>query len=89
MSFHSAFNFLRSLPVKRMVPHEYVCPLRLKMSAVCSTFPDDLRRGRVGIPAPESCPCCGSKKRSKLGEDVTETLEVIPRGMGPNPRLNP
>src|SRR3546814_16845 len=28
---------------------------------------------------PISCPCCGSDDLSKLGEDVTETLEVIPR----------
>src|SRR5271163_4966763 len=42
-------------------------------------FPADVSRERVVIPAPESCPCCGSKKLSKLGEDVTETLEVIPR----------
>ena len=41
-------------------------------------FPAHLPRERVVIPAPESCPCCGSKKLSKLGEDVTETLEVIP-----------
>ncbi len=31
------------------------------------------------IPAPACCPCCGSAKLSKLGEDITETLEVIPR----------
>ena len=31
------------------------------------------------IPAPPCCPSCGSTKLSKLGEDVTETLEVIPR----------
>jgi transposase len=43
------------------------------------SFPDHLPRERVVIPAPESCPCCGSKKLSKLGEDITETLEVIPR----------
>jgi transposase len=42
-------------------------------------FPDHLPRERVVIPAPESCPCCGSKKLAKLGEDITETLEVIPR----------
>jgi transposase len=42
-------------------------------------FPDHLPRERVVIPAPESCPCCGSRKLAKLGEDVTETLEVIPR----------
>jgi transposase len=43
------------------------------------SFPDHLPRERVVIPAPESCPCCGSSKLSKLGEDITETLEVIPR----------
>jgi transposase len=42
-------------------------------------FPAHLPRERVVIPAPESCPCCGSKKLSKLGEDITETLEVVPR----------
>src|SRR5271154_4430997 len=43
------------------------------------TFPDHLPRERIVIATPENCPCCGSKKLSKLGEDVTETLEVIPR----------
>ena len=42
-------------------------------------FPDHLPRERVVIAAPQSCPCCGSAKLSKLGEDITETLEVIPR----------
>jgi transposase len=42
-------------------------------------FPAHLPRERVVIPAPENCPCCGSSKLSKLGEDITETLEVIPR----------
>jgi transposase len=42
-------------------------------------FPDYLPRERIVIPVPESCPCCGSPKLSKLGEDITETLEVIPR----------
>jgi transposase len=42
-------------------------------------FPDHLPRERVVIAAPENCPCCGSAKLSKLGEDITETLEVIPR----------
>jgi transposase len=42
-------------------------------------FPDHLPRERVVMPAPPSCPCCGSSKLSKLGEDITETLEVVPR----------
>jgi transposase len=43
-------------------------------------FPDHLPCERVVVAAPESCPCCGSSKLSKLGEDITETLEVIPGG---------
>jgi transposase len=42
-------------------------------------FPEHLPRERVVIAAPQNCPCCGSAKLSKLGEDVTETLEVVPR----------
>jgi transposase len=42
-------------------------------------FPEHLPRERVVVPAPCSCPACGSSQLSKLGEDVTETLEVIPR----------
>jgi transposase len=42
-------------------------------------FPADLARRRIVQPAPTSCPCCGSTKLSKIGEDVTETLDVVPR----------
>jgi transposase len=42
-------------------------------------FPADLPRRRIVHPAPTSCPCCGSTKLSKIGEDVTETLDVVPR----------
>ena len=42
-------------------------------------FPDHLPRERIVVAVPESCACCGSLKLIKLGEDVTETLEVIPR----------
>jgi transposase len=42
-------------------------------------FPEHLPRERVVIAAQTNCPCCGSTKLSKLGEDVTETLEVVPR----------
>ena len=41
-------------------------------------LPAHLPRERVVIPSPSACPCCGGKL-SKLGEDVTETLEVVPR----------
>ena len=42
-------------------------------------FPAHLPRERMVVPAPEACACCGSDKLSKIGEDITETLEVIPR----------
>jgi transposase len=42
-------------------------------------FPDHLPRERVIEPGPTACLCCGSPRLRKLGEDVTETLEVIPR----------
>jgi transposase len=42
-------------------------------------FPADLPRRRIVYPAPSSCPCCGGSKLSKIGEDATETLDVVPR----------
>ncbi len=42
-------------------------------------FPDHLPRQRVVIEAPTNCTCCGSDRIVKMGEDITETLEVIPR----------
>jgi transposase len=41
-------------------------------------FPDHLPRERVIVPGPVACGCCGGSRLSRLGEDVTETLEVIP-----------
>jgi transposase len=43
------------------------------------SFPEHLQRERRVIAAPKSCPCCGSERLSRLGEDITETLEVVPR----------
>jgi transposase len=42
-------------------------------------FPEHLPRERVVEPSPAACQCCGSPRLRKLGEDITETLEVIPR----------
>jgi transposase len=44
-----------------------------------NTFPEHLPRERVVIEAPASCACCGGMRLRKLGEDVTCTLEVVPR----------
>jgi transposase len=42
-------------------------------------FPEHLPRERVVEPGPAICQCCGGARLRKLGEDITETLEVIPR----------
>jgi transposase len=42
-------------------------------------FPAHLPRERLVVPGPSECACCGSKRLAKLGEDVTEKLEVVPR----------
>jgi transposase len=41
-------------------------------------LPEHLPRERIVYPSPAACPCCGGALH-KLGEDVTETLELIPR----------
>jgi transposase len=42
-------------------------------------LPAHLPRERIVYPAPSACPCCGDGRLRKIGEDVTETLELIPR----------
>ncbi len=45
-------------------------------------FPEHLPRERVVIDAPTACSCCGSDRIVKMGENISETLEVIPRQDG-------
>jgi transposase len=42
-------------------------------------LPEHLPRERVVYPAPATCAFCGGGTPRKIGEDVTETLEVVPR----------
>jgi transposase len=51
---------------------------RPRTRPVRGPLPAHLPRERVVIPGPTECPCCQGKL-SKLGETITETLEVIPR----------
>ena len=53
-------------------------PAHTRRKPVRKPFPEHLPRERVVVPGPTACACCGSTKLSKLGEDITETLEVIP-----------
>jgi transposase len=51
----------------------------VRRPATRRNFPAHLPRRRIVHPAPTSCPCCGGTKLSKIGEDITETLDVVPR----------
>jgi transposase len=53
-------------------PHTHRKPAR-------KPLPAHLPRERIVVPGPTACACCGSSRLAKLGEDVTETLEVVPR----------
>jgi transposase len=50
-----------------------------RREATRRNFPEHLPRRRVVHPAPSACPCCGGTRLSKIGEDITETLDVVPR----------
>ncbi len=56
-----------------------VASFKRKRPAKRNTFPEHLPRERVVIAAPGACQCCGGTRLRKLGEDVTQTLEVVPR----------
>ena len=42
-------------------------------------LPEHLARERIVYPAPSACSCCGGTNLRKIGEDITEMLEAIPR----------
>jgi transposase len=50
----------------------------IRRRPVRAPLPAHLPRERVVMPAPCACPLCGGRL-AKLGEDITETLEVVPR----------
>ena len=54
-------------------------PLVRAQAAVAQAVPRHLPRERVVIAAPDLLPAAARAGSSKLGEDITETLEVIPR----------
>ena len=53
-------------------------PILPAQSRCVDRFRPHLPRERVVIPGPTACPCCNGRL-VKLGETITETLEVIPR----------
>lgn len=42
-------------------------------------LPEHLPRECLVYPVPSTCPCCGDSRLRKIGENVTEMLELVPR----------
>ncbi len=42
-------------------------------------LPEHLPRERFVVPPPATCRCCGGGRLAKIGEVITETLDVVPR----------
>ena len=70
-----------ALAAEQAAAQDTNCTVRAfaRRKPVRKPFPEHLPRERVVVEAPTSCTCCGSDRIVKMGEDVTETLEVIPR----------
>ena len=84
ISWNCNWKRLRRLRLRTSLPPKWLHPRPAAWRHSCANaapqpFPDHLPRERVIVPGPTSCACCGGSRLSKLGEDVTETLEVIPR----------
>ena len=69
----AAEDELAAAPVGSTTVHPFT-----RKKPVRAPFPAHLPRERVVIAGPSACPCCGGKL-AKLGETITETLEVMPR----------
>jgi hypothetical protein len=61
------------VPIGSTTVHPFI-----RKKPVRAPFPAHLPRERVVISGPSACPCCGGRL-AKLGETITETLEVVPR----------
>jgi transposase len=62
-----------------LAPATTIVPAHARRRPVRKPLPDHLPRERIVVPGPTACACCGSTRLAKLGEDITETLEVVPR----------
>jgi len=63
----------------KTAPAPVAVPGLTRRPATRRNFPAHLQRRRIVHPAPTACTCCGGTNLSKIGEDVTETLDVVPR----------
>jgi transposase len=62
-----------------MVAEKIAVPSFERRKPARRPLPEHLPRERIVYPMPATCPCCGDSRLRKIGEDVTETLVLVPR----------
>jgi transposase len=68
-----------ALTLRRRTPPLFLQPVALGV-VLDPLLAVDAVLALIGLgPAPTTCDCCGGTRLRKLGETITETLEVIPR----------
>ena len=70
---------LEELQVTNQAARSAIVATQDKTQPARRALPEHLPRERIVLPGPTTCGCCGGTRLRKLGESVTETLEVIPR----------
>ena len=72
-------NAAQAETAAQMTAEKIAVPAFERRKSARRPLPEHLPRERLVYPVPATCPCCGENRLRKLGEDVTETLELIPR----------
>jgi transposase len=72
-------NEAKAETAAQMAAEKIVVPSFERRKPARRPLPEHLPRERIVYPVPATCPCYGDSRLRKIGEDVTETLELVPR----------
>lgn len=72
-------NAAQAEPTAQMAAGKIAVPSFERRRPARRPLPEHLPRERLVYPVPAICPYCGDSRLRKIGEDVTETLELVPR----------
>lgn len=72
-------NAAQAVTAAQMAAEKIAVPSFERRKPARRPLPEHLPRERIVYPVPATCPCCGDSRLRKTGEDVTETLGLVPR----------
>jgi zinc-finger binding domain of transposase IS66/Transposase C of IS166 homeodomain len=74
-----SYTKLRTIPAQVAAAEKIAVPSFERRKPARLPLLEHLPRERIIYPVPATCSCCGDSRLRKIGEDVTETLELVPR----------